>query len=172
MDPSKPIAIENRKPSFKKIVSIALIVGTFDILAAMILTLLHGNGPVKMLRYIASGVFGNAAFSGGAIFAFLGLLFHYLIAFFWTVLFFRSYPMVRRAIKSVTLLGIAYGLFVWGAMNLVVLPLSHAFQGPFTMISTMTGVLILIAMIGMPLSFIADRFYSDTNKPSEETKRK
>lgn len=166
MNPSKPIEIENRKPSFKKIVPAALIVGTLDILAAMILTLFHGNGPIKMLRYIASGVFGNEAFSGGAIFTFLGLLFHYLIAFFWTVLFFRTYPTIRRAIKNVVLAGIAYGLFVWGAMNLVVLPLSNAFQGPLALASTITGILILTVAIGLPLSLLANKYYETTNEKS------
>lgn len=159
MNPSKPIEIENKKPTLKKIASSALIVGTFDILAAIVLALSQGHEPVKMLRYIASGVFGEMAFSGDAIFPFAGLLFHYLIAFFWTCLFFIFYKRIRKWTKNVIMVGFVYGLFVWGAMNLVVLPLSNAFHGPLTIASTITGLLILIGMIGLPLSFIADKYY-------------
>ncbi|WP_318345118.1 DUF1440 domain-containing protein [Flagellimonas baculiformis] len=172
MNPYKPVDTQNRKPSFKKITSIALLVGTLDILAAMVITLLHGNGPIKMLRYIASGAFGNLAFSGGEIFTFLGLLFHYSLAFLWTILFFRAYPFLRKVIKSVLLLGIAYGLFVWGVMNLLVLPISKAFQGPFTMVSTLTGILVLMVTMGLPLSCIANRFYNGAHKSSQRNQKK
>lgn len=172
MNPHKPIDTQTRKPSFKKITSIALLVGTLDILAAMVITLLHGNGPIRMLQYIASGVFGNTAFSGGSIFTFMGLFFHYSLAFLWTILFFSLYQVLKKLIKSVLLLGIAYGLFVWGVMNLLVLPLSRAFQGPFTLVSTLTGILVLMAMMGLPLSFMADRFYNGVDKSSQKNQMK
>lgn len=166
MNRSKPIEPANGRPFLWKIVKWTWIVGTFDLISAIMLTLLNGNGTAKMLRYIASGIFGDMAFSEGTIFIFLGLLFHYLIAFFWTFLLLKTYPMIKRLMKHVALIGIMYGLFVWTIMNLLVLPLSHVPQGTFSPRSAIVGMLVLMSMIGLPLAFIADGYYG-TTKPTE-----
>ncbi len=77
------------------IVQAGLLAGTLDISAACIHAyLLRGTTPVQVLRYVASGVWGTDAFQGGTGIALQGLLFHFIIAFGWTVLFFLAYPLI------------------------------------------------------------------------------
>jgi uncharacterized membrane protein YagU involved in acid resistance len=137
-----------------------LLTGTLDILAAIIQTYLHGGNPVKMFQYIASGVFGEKSFAGGLTYAFYGLAFHYAIAFAWTIFFFLIYPKMKFLRRNRLLAGMGYGAFIWIIMNLAVLPLSNVPQSPFHFPRAVTGMLILMAAIGLPLSYLASRFFS------------
>ena len=56
--------------------------------------------------------------------------------------------------------GLVYGIIVWLIMNLVVLPLSNAgISRPFKVKGVVTGVLILMFFIGLPISIFAHRYY-------------
>lgn len=135
-----------------------LMVGTLDILAAVIQTLINGRNPLMMLKFIASGVFGSAALAGGNNYAVMGLLFHYLIAGIWTYFFFFLYPRLRFLQENVWITAVVYGLFVWFIMNRVVLPLSSTPSIPFTVRGALISATILILAIGMPLAFMARRY--------------
>ncbi|MDE3127342.1 MAG: hypothetical protein KGL38_05010, partial [Gemmatimonadota bacterium] len=70
-----------------------LVAGTADILVAVTYyPLTAAVTPVGILRGIASGLLGAAAFSGGYATAALGLVCHYAIALIWTLVFFYIYP--------------------------------------------------------------------------------
>jgi hypothetical protein len=142
-----------------------LLVGTLDILAASIQTLINGRNPVGMLKFIASGVFGKAAFSESNEFAFYGLFFHYVIAMGWTVLFFTLFPKLKFLSKNKILTGFVYGVFVWVCMSRIVLPLSSTPPLPFSIAGAIKSALILVVAIGLPLSFIASRYYSHGEEP-------
>ncbi len=140
-----------------------LLVGTLDITAASVQYFARtGKGPLNVLRFVASGVFGQAAFSGGAPMAAWGLLFHYLIAFSFTVFFFWIYPKWAFPGKNRILTGFLYGVFIWAVMNLIVLPCSMAPALPLDAGKAATAALILICMIGWPLSFIAGKYLNST----------
>jgi hypothetical protein len=144
----------------KAILLAGLAVGTLDILAASIQTLIAGREPVGMLKFIASGIFGRAAFSGGTEYAFYGLFFHYCIATIWTIIFFLAYPRIPFLAKHKIIAGVAYGIFVKLGMTLVVLPLSNTPGLPNTVKGSIISTLILIVAIGLPLSFMAHRYYT------------
>lgn len=137
-----------------------LIVGTLDITMAILQTLAMGRNPLNMLKFIASGVFGKASFEDGWMYAFLGLLFHYGIALGWTSLFYWTYPKIKLLSKHRILTGVGYGFFVWLMMNQIVLPLSRTPSLTFNWTSAITGIIILILAIGLPLSFMAHRVYN------------
>lgn len=137
-----------------------LLVGTLDILAASIQTLIYGRNPLDMLKFVASGVFGNEALTGGLAFSFYGLFFHYCIAMGWTILFFLVFPKLDFLSKNRVLTGLGYGLFVWVCMSQIVLPLSNTPSFPFRLSGAIIAVMILMAAIGLPLSFIASKYYS------------
>lgn len=137
-----------------------LIVGTLDITAAIIQTLIAGGNITRLMQYIASGVFGPASFEGGTAFAVMGLAFHYVVAFGWTTLFFLIYPRLAFAPANRLLTGIGYGIFVWFMMNRVVLPLSNVKMGPFDLQRASIAALVLIVAIGIPLSYLASKHYS------------
>ena len=57
-----------------------LIAGLLDISAAFIQYYSRtGRNPLAVLKFIASGVFGKAALTGGTEMILLGLVFHYII---------------------------------------------------------------------------------------------
>jgi len=150
------------EPSALKTIFIStLIAGTLDISAAIIQFYLKGGQPIKIFYYIASGVFGKEiAYGNGDSMAVLGLLFHYVIVFIWSIFMFLIYPWARSIFKNKILLGVLYGIFVWLVMNRVVVPLSNTPSLKFTWDGAIIGCLILIFCIGIPITWIVSRFYS------------
>lgn len=138
-----------------------LMVGTLDILAAIIQTAVAGGSIVRLLQYIASGVFGKSAFETGWTYAAMGLTFHYAIALGWTVFFFRGYRFFPQAHHHRVLTGVGYGLFVWLLMNRVILPASNVQLGPFVWWRAALAAAVLVVAIGLPLSFMAARHFGD-----------
>ena len=147
--------------TFPPILRAGLLVGTFDIAAAMLYFFINtGNKDVLMvLKYVASGVFGKTAIAGGGEMIAAGFLFHYLIALFFTAFFFWIYPHIKPFVSYTILSGIAYGLFVWAVMNLVIVPLSRIGHRPFNPVNAVINLLILIVCMGIPLSLMANNFY-------------
>jgi uncharacterized protein YacL len=137
-----------------------LIVGWLDILAAFLQTWLSARiGPVFVLDFIASGLFGRAAFNTGKQMAVYGLIIHFLLAYAFTLFFFAIYPRLKILAKSWPLTGIVYGILIWLVMNLVVLRISQIPQGHFKPLQVAIGMGILIVVIGLPLSYVAKRYY-------------
>ncbi|SHM84267.1 hypothetical protein SAMN05444266_1127 [Chitinophaga jiangningensis] len=136
----------------------ALLAGTLDLATSCILfTVRSGKSFVEVLKFIASALLGPAAYSGNPAIPWLGVLFHYAIAFVFTTFFFLVYPFIRKGIRNTFLIAIIYGLFVWVVMNVIVLPFTHVKQIPFTTFGVSVGALVLIIMIGLPLAIVAER---------------
>jgi hypothetical protein len=145
-----------------KIIRAALFVGTLDILAAFLLYFLQtGKNPVGILNFIASGIFGKAAFSRGNLMPMAGLFFHYVIALAFTVFFFMIFIKLNKILKNKLLIGIIYGVFIWVVMNTIIGPLSNIPKRSFDMINAILNILILITCMGIPLSFIVAKFYKN-----------
>jgi hypothetical protein len=142
------------------IVTAWLVVGTLDLTSATIQTLLMGGNPMRMLQAISSGIAGQEAFGGGIKYSLLGIFLHYFIAFCWTLLFFLLFPKIRGLSNHKLLTGIVYGLIVWLVMNRVVVPLSRIPARPFNLRNALIGLGILIVAIGIPLSYMASRYYA------------
>ena len=143
-----------------KIIKAGLIVATLDLSSAFIYYFIKtGNNPLTILNYIASAILGKEAFSGGTMILFLGLFLHYFIAFSFTIFFFWLFPKIKIFSKNKILTGIVYGIFIWAVMNLLVVPLSNIPARPFNVVSAIINAVILIVCIGIPLSFMASKFY-------------
>jgi hypothetical protein len=124
------------KPLLKTIAWVGLLAGTLDILSACLQAyIVRGTSPETVLRYIASGAFGKAAFTGGWGMALTGLLFT----------------------------AIVYGIFIFVVMNMVVLPLTKIQRASFQIDKAAIAAGILIVAIGLPLSFFARRFYQHSH---------
>lgn len=143
----------------KTIAWVGLLAGTLDILSAFIhVYIVRGTGPETVLRFIASGAFGKAAFSGGWGMPLAGLLFHYLIAYSFTMLFFLLYPSLKIMSKNIVATAVVYGIFIYVVMNLVVLPLTRIPKITFQLNKALLATGILIVAIGLPLSFFARKY--------------
>ena len=150
---------KQQRSLFMSILIAGLTVGTLDILAASLQTLVNGRSPVGMLKFVASGVFGTEALSAPDSYAFFGLFFHYCIAMGWTILFFYLYPKVNWMRKNKIVTGIVYGPFVQIMMSQIVLRLANTPPIPFRLKGQLIAAGILIIAIGLPLAFFADRHY-------------
>ena len=145
----------------KAILTAGFVAGTLDITAAMTQFYIKtGKDPVIVLKYVASGVLGKTAMTGGLVEAICGLLFHYLIAFIFTLFFFWIYPKIKIMAANKWITGIVYGLFVWVVMNRVVVPLSRVTQPPFKLSAAIQAALILVFMIGLPITLIIGKYYT------------
>ncbi|HEU4472206.1 MAG TPA: hypothetical protein VFR58_14035 [Flavisolibacter sp.] len=147
-----------------------LLVGTLDLAAALLQFMWRsGRDPFIVLRFIASGVFGPAAFAGPSSMIWYGLLFHFLFAFGFTLAFLLIYPRLGILRRRPFVTGFIYGIFVWLVMNLVVLPFAGIkIKGQFDLSEILTGILILTLAIGLPLAFIAKWLYDKGSKRTIE----
>jgi hypothetical protein len=150
---------------FSRILISGILVGSLDILSAFLFVFIKTGKPqvFNILKFIASGIFGKAASTGGRKMILAGLILHYLIAFLFTVFFFWLYPRMQILSKNRWASGIIYGAFVWIVMNGVVVPLSNVAHRPFSLTGALINVCILIICIGIPLSLIANSYFG--NRP-------
>jgi uncharacterized membrane protein YagU involved in acid resistance len=145
----------------RAIATTALLAGTLDITAACTqAALTSGISPAAVLRYVASGVFGKAAFVGGAEMAVWGLVFHYLIASVFTVVYFWLSARLSVLVRHPVLAGLGYGLVVWSIMNLLVVPASATPKLPFQPLKAAVGAGIIMVCIGLPIALRAARYYT------------
>jgi hypothetical protein len=153
------------RPTFVKVIlGAGLLVGTLDILDAIIFYGLRGVSATRILQGIAFGLIGRTSYSQGMRSAALGLLLHLFIATTWAAIYLlasRRLPLSRHP----WIYGTLYGILVYIVMNYVVLPLSHIGLRPLPpLIPLINGVGALIVCIGVPLAFIARHF--DSNQSS------
>ena len=148
------------KPSAKlqTILLAGLLAGTLDAIAACIWA--SKIKPEMIFRYIASGVFGKRAFTGGFGMVMWGLFFHYLIAVSFTAVLFLMYPSFLRLLKNKYVVVVAFAAITWVITNLVIVPLSQIGWKPIHLQGICIGFGILIVTIGLPVTLIADWFYS------------
>lgn len=146
---------------FRVIFITGLIAGILDATAASLnFWIRTGKSPVRVFQFIASGVFGKNPEPSGNARAAWGLLFHFCIAYLFTIFFFFVYPKIKIASKNIFITGIIYGCFAWLVMNLVVVPLSNTPQLPFNLTQTILGVVFLMVCIGLPNSLMAKKYFS------------
>jgi uncharacterized membrane protein YagU involved in acid resistance len=137
-----------------------LISGLLDAIAGVIVYFLFkGMNPIEVLQYIASGVFGTAAFSGGLLMAVAGLILHFVIAFAFAAGFFFVYPNIPLLSKNIWITGLLYGLFIWLFMNLLVLPNSNTPQSPRDFVSVVE-IIWHMTLVGLPMALVTDRYYN------------
>ncbi len=151
------------KNAIRTILLTGLLAGVLDGLAAAISYYLstHKN-PEAVFKFIAKGVFGQDALTGGTGMVIWGILFHFLIAMIWTVLFFLIYPRLKFLSKNLVLTGLVYGLFVWTVMNAVVLPVSHGIPFRPEFPKALLGISFILFLVGLPVSLMIGRYYART----------
>ena len=135
------------------------IAGVLDITYAFVFYGSRGVRPIRILQSIAGGLLGARAYKGGLGTAALGLGLHFLIALGAATVYYAASRKLtflrRRAVVS----GLLYGIAVYLFMNLIVIPLSAFPRGRFSMSATVTGVIVHMLFIGLPIS-LAVRHYS------------
>jgi hypothetical protein len=135
-----------------------LIAGTLDILAAVILSLIYGAGPMPMLRGVASGPFPGAPQwgTGGSV---LGLAVHFTLMAVMVTIFVLAASRLRRLWEKPVLWGFLYGLATYVVMNLVVVPLRWPERFPPSTRSVLTQLFCHIVLVGIPIALVTARYF-------------
>jgi hypothetical protein len=144
-----------KKNALKNILWVGFLVGSLDGLAALLLN--YNVDPALIFKFIASGVFGKDAYSGGAEMVVAGVIFHYLIAYLFTTAFYLLYPFCLSLLKNKYVIANVYGGVAWLVMNIGVIPLSKIGAHAIKPLTAVTGLLALIICVGLPVALIADK---------------
>lgn len=146
---------------FKTVLLTGLFVGTTDIIAAHLHQyFITGIFSDKILLYIAGGALGlETSMQGGLWMALLGLLFHFFIAFSFTLFFFLIFPYIKILSINRYLIGLLYGFFVGFTMSFIVLPLTRLPSSPFVFEKALVGWIILGVALGIPIAASAYKYY-------------
>jgi hypothetical protein len=147
----KPMPTSIRTPSWVAVLYGGFVAGTLDVLAAALINWLN---PLIIMRAIASGLLGRAAFQGGLPVAALGLLLQWAMSLLIAAIFVfaagRMSWLSRRWIAA----GLLYGVVVFVVMEYVVVPLSAAAKPHFTALSFVENLLAML-LFGLIVSFFA-----------------
>jgi hypothetical protein len=146
-----------RPRAFNAILYGGLAVGVLDGLAAVITTLVYGRSPSRMFQFIASGLIGRASLEGGWATVLLGVSLHFLIAFIWAAIYFGASLIIPALIRRALICGAIYGVVVYFAMQIIVLPLSAIRKPPFSFANPLQGIIIHILCVGAPIALLARR---------------
>lgn len=143
----------------RTILKSALLAGTLDLSAASVEYMIYsgGSSPTAVYRYIASGIFGSQALTGGWGFNLLGVLFHYCIAAIWSGIFLIAYRRFSFLREFTAFAGVVYACIIWPVMTLVVLPLSNVRLIDHTLVQRIIALLTLVVCIGLPIALVVRR---------------
>jgi hypothetical protein len=141
--------------AFNAILYGGLAVGVLDGLAAVILTSLRGGSPARMFQTIASGLIGRASLEGGWATILLGVSLHFLIAFIWATIYYSASLKLSTLIRRAIICGPIYGVVVYFAMQIIVLPLSAIRKPPFSFAAPLQGIIVHILCVGLPIAVAA-----------------
>jgi len=132
------------------------VAGTLDIVYAwMFWRIKSGVSAQRILQSVAAGLLGRESFSGGVATAALGLALHMFIACTMAAVYFlvaRRWPLLwQRA----WVCGAAYGLWLYVAMNYIVVPLSAAGSGSKDPLWVTLSIAVHVVFIGIPCALAA-----------------
>ncbi|HKR12593.1 MAG TPA: hypothetical protein VJT15_11075 [Pyrinomonadaceae bacterium] len=157
-------SVRYEKPAgnaLKTILIAGVVAGILDLGAACISAWLRtGTSPVRVAQFIASGILGPAAFTGGAASAALGVACHFLIAMGAAAAFYVASRWLRVLIEWPVSMGLLYGVPVYLFTTLVVVPLSRVPQPRVAppLSARVTAALIIMFCVGLPIALIVRRF--------------
>ena len=152
---------QGRSGAFRAIFWGGLIAGTLDITYAIVFSLLRsGTSPVRVLQSVASGALGADSFNRGAASAALGLFFHFFIAFTAAAAYWAASRKLDLLVRAAVVCGVVYGAVIYAVMNYVVIPLSAVppRAGPRPLLVLVTGLLVHMFFIGLPIALAARRY--------------
>lgn len=142
----------------RAIITSGLMGGALDLVFAVSFAAYRGVMPTRVFQAIASGVLGNDAFSGGAGVSAFGMACHFTLSILWAALFAGLASQFPKIARKPLAAGIGFGLVVFLAMRLIVLPLS-AYPKPVTFapLATVLDLLSHMLLFGLPIAWFVGR---------------
>jgi len=140
--------------------------GTLDILSAFVFGGMKDVGPGQILRYVASGPFGDSMRDGGLAAAALGLAVHYALMAIMVTLFFVIASRIEFVRRQWLLSGPLYGIAIYLIMYWVVVPARFGTMPKTDYWSVGNALFSHIVCVGLPMAFIASRMIAQ-HQPAE-----
>lgn len=136
-----------------------LAVGILDFFDANIFFgLIRGAKPANIWKFVASGLIGQAAFSGGTKTVLLGIALHFVVAFILATIYYFASLGIPALIRQAMICGPVYGIVAHFVMTFVVTPLSAAPPRVSYPIPVMlNGVIGHALLVGLPIAYFARR---------------
>jgi uncharacterized membrane protein YagU involved in acid resistance len=129
-----------------------LVAGTIDVGAA---ALINAANPILILHFIAGGLLGKTALSGGASIALLGLALQWAMSLIIAAIYVVAahwLPVLRR---RWIVGGLAYGVIVFFVMNYAVVPLSAWARWPHLTAWQFAENMLAMLVFGLIIAFFA-----------------
>ena len=141
-----------------------LVAGTLDILSAFVFAGMAGASVGQVLRYVASGPFGDAVREGGTGWAAVGLAVHYAIMACMAAAYMLVAPRIPALLRHPLIAGLLYGLLLWAIMYYLVKALRwpgaglpHQAADPVWAIGNQ--LFSHCILVGLPIALIAARHF-------------
>lgn len=148
------------------------VAGTLDLFGAFAQNYItYQTPPHIILRYIASGLFGKAAFTGGVFYPLIGLLCHFLIVLACVVVYFKLFPRISFLKRNIFISALLIALVAWGVTTLFVIPLSKIGASSLQPDAALTAIAILFFCLGLPIAFFTRQYFKQSNQPHTGTKK-
>lgn len=153
-------ASEPKTNALVTILIAGLVSGILDSIAASVVFYLKfGMQPGQVMQFVASAIFGPAAFAGGTTMVIIGTLMHFVIAFAIAAIYFYCYPKIQILGRFPVLSGFAYGLGVWLFLNIAIIPFTKIPPSPVELGAVIVGIIWHMVLVGLPISFIVRRHF-------------
>ena len=132
----------------------AVVSGTLDAIdgSAYFYVVRHAN-PLEVLQFIASGWFGEKAFTMGLFGSLIGMVSHYGIAIVLAAIYVLAAMALPYLKKHWIALGLTYGAAVFLTMNFVVLPQTNVVDWGVTTIYIIHGLISHAILVGLPIAY-------------------
>lgn len=147
----------------KAILAAILASGTLDILSAFMFGAMAGASPGRILRYVASGPFGDGVREGGAAAAALGLGVHYALMTVMVAVYFLIAGRIDAARRRWYLAGPLYAFAIYLVMNWLVVPTRFGTEPSLDPWRIGNALFSHIVCVGLPMAFIASRWWKRTD---------
>ncbi|MEA3002673.1 MAG: hypothetical protein QOH81_1461 [Sphingomonadales bacterium] len=143
----------------KTILVATAIAGTLDILSAFFFAHLAGMSPSGVLKFVASGPFGNAP-TESADWALVGLAVHFVIMACMVAAYMLIAPRFPILLRQPIPAGIAYGVLLWLIMYWIVRPLRWPDMPlPHSAYGIATALFSHCILVGIPIALVASRYF-------------
>ncbi|HEY1895929.1 MAG TPA: hypothetical protein VGG62_06640 [Terracidiphilus sp.] len=138
------------------------IAGILDITSAFI------TGGVNVPRGIAGGLLGPSARNSTGIGVWiLGLAIHFFIAFSAATVYCQASRILPFLKENFVVCGMFFGIALFLVMYLVVMPLcAFHFRGPYSQRLLITGLIVHMLLIGLPIGWSLHRWGSRNGIPA------
>lgn len=143
-----------------------LVSGSLDLLSAFVFGGMAGADPLRILRGVASGPFGDGMRDGGIAAALTGLATHFTIMAVMVSAYVAAAGRVEWLRRHWVIAGTLYGLALYGVMYRIVLVLRYPEVFPKNGLWDVSNALFShIVCVGIPMSYIAAQRMAAVPRP-------